>query len=103
MQVAHDRVKNQAKLADMFREALATKSPDMETTYSDETIINVYSIFTRKICNTRIQEFLSATKQHLASKKGLASTVDVNLRTTLLAYHTKLESTSIANNIIDML
>ena len=50
-QAAHDRVKSQAKLADMFREALATKSPDMETTYSDEAIINVYSTFTRKICN----------------------------------------------------
>ena len=51
-----------------------------------------FNIFVRKVCNTRIQEFLSAAKQELATKKGLASTVDVNLQTTLLTYHTKLES-----------
>jgi len=61
-------------------------------TYTETAIMNVFSVFIQKVCNTRIQEFLSATKQELATKKGLASTVDVNLRTTLLAYHTKLES-----------
>ena len=45
---------------------------------------------TRKLYNTRIQEFVSATKQDLAAKKGLASTTDVNLRTTFLTNHTKL-------------
>ena len=53
---------------------------------------NIYEEFTRKLCNTRIQEFLSATKQELAVKKGMASTVDVNLRTSLLSNHTKLSS-----------
>ena len=67
------------------------KLPNIKT-YTEAAIINVFSVFVRKVCNTRIQEFLSATKQELATKKGLASTVDVNLRTTLLAYHTKLES-----------
>ena len=54
--------------------------------------MNVFSVFIWKVCNTHIQEFLSATKQELATKKGLASFVDVNLRTTILAYHTKVES-----------
>ena len=53
---------------------------------------NVFDELTRKLCNTRIQEFLSATKQEFATKKGMASTVDVNLRTTLLSDHTKLSS-----------
>jgi len=44
----------------------------------------------RKLCNARIQEFIQATKQEFASKKGLASTTDVNLRTTLLSTHTKV-------------
>ena len=35
---------------------------------------------------------MSATKQQLATKKGLASTVDINLRTMLLAHHAKLET-----------
>ena len=69
----------------------------MADIYSDEAISNVFNTFTRKLCNTRIQEFQSTTKQHLATKKGLASTVDVNLRTTLLAHHTKLE-TKLGNN-----
>ena len=55
-------------------------------------MINIYNELSRKLCNTRIQEFLSATKQDLAAKKGLASTVDTNLRTTLLANHTKLST-----------
>lgn len=75
----------------MFIEALPSKLPNIAT-YSETAIQNVYNTFTRKICNTRIQEFLSATKQQLATKKGLASTIDVNLRATLLAHHTKLET-----------
>jgi len=39
---------------------------------------NVLEELTRKLCNTRIQKFLSATKQEFAAKKGMASTVDVN-------------------------
>ena len=72
--------------------ALSSKLPNTATIYYDEAISNVFNTFIRKLCNNRIQEFLSATKQHVATKKGLASTVDVNLRTTLLAHHTKLET-----------
>ena len=58
-----------------------------------ETVVNsIYEELTRKLCNTRIQEVLSATKQELAAKKGLVSTVDVNLCTSLLSNHTKLSS-----------
>lgn len=63
--------------------------------FDDESAVaidNIYEEWTRKLCNARIQEFLLATKQELASKKGLASTTDVNLRTTLLSTHTKLSS-----------
>ena len=75
----------------MLQAALVMKLPNIKT-YTEAAIINVFSVFVQKVCNTRIQEFLSATKQELATKKGLASTVDLNLRTTLLAYHAKLES-----------
>ena len=62
---------------------------DME---SETAVNNIYEELTRKLCNTKIQEVLSVTKQELAAKKGLASTVDVNLRTSLLSNHTKLSS-----------
>jgi len=51
----------------------------------DEGILNhVHEEFTNKLCNTRILEFISATKQQMATNKGTASTVDINLRTSLL-------------------
>ena len=53
---------------------------------------SVFDVLVRKLCNTRIQEFISSAKQQFASKKGLASTVDVNLCTALLVHHTKLET-----------
>ena len=90
MKAAHEKTQ-EPRFRDMFRAALESKLPNIAT-YSEAAIENVYSTFVRKVCNTRIQEFLSATKQLLATKKGLASTVDVNLRTTLLAHHTKLET-----------
>ena len=82
---------NEVQLQEMFKATLASKLPNIDT-FSEGAVKNVFSVFVRKLCNTRIQEFLSATKQELATKKGLASTVDVNLRTTLLTYHTKLEA-----------
>jgi len=82
----------------MFKSALASKLPNIDT-FTEAAIINVFRVFVGKVCNTRVQEFLSATKQELATKKGLASTIDVNLRTTLLAYHTKLEATLASDSI----
>lgn len=89
-QVAHKRLQEEKpRYQNTFRVALASKLPNIDT-FSEAVLDNVLNTFARKICNTRIQEFLSATKQQLATKKGLASTVDINLHTTLLAHHTKL-------------
>ena len=52
----------------------------------------MYNILVCKLCNTQIQEVVSTVKQQIASKKGLASTSDVNLRPILLANNTKLET-----------
>ena len=88
--MAHEKLQREkSKYQDIFRVALASKLSNIDT-FSDAVLENVLNTFARKICNTRIQEFIAATKQQFATKKGLASTVDVNLRTTLLAHHTKL-------------
>ena len=34
---------------------------------SEEAMINIYNEISRKLCNTRVQEFISATKQELRS------------------------------------
>ena len=91
LKVTHDKVKKQSELEISFKEILAKRLPNFET-FSQDALDNVYHIFVCKVCNTRIQEVISAAKQQMASKKGLASTVDTNLRPILLAHHTKLET-----------
>ena len=79
----------QRQLEDLFKVHLSKKLPNIEA-FNEGILKHVYEEFTAKLCNTRIQEFVSATKQQMANNKGTASTVDVNLRTSLLTHHTKL-------------
>ena len=92
-QVAHDKIKKDSSLKEEFIAELRLLLPDVVfDSSSEDAMVTIYAELSRKLCNTRIQEFLSATKQDLAAKKGLASTVDVNLRTTLLTQHTKIST-----------
>ena len=56
---------------------------------STEGLDGVFQEMTRKLCNTRIQEFISWTKQETAASKGLATS---NMRASLLTQHTQLRS-----------
>ncbi|XP_065912862.1 uncharacterized protein [Dysidea avara] len=96
IKAAHEKIKSCSSLEGCFLSTLSKRLPNMDT-FSTEALDNVFTVFTRKLCNTRIQEFISSTKQQMASKKGLASTVDTNLRPMLLAQHTKLESKFVNN------
>ena len=74
-------------------ESLKPLLPDCTLDAESEEAMNViYDELVRNLCNTRVQEFISSTKQALATKKGLASTVDVNLRTKLLTSHTQVST-----------
>ena len=84
-------VKKKDDLPVLYREILVELLPNIDT-FSEEALDNVYDVFVRKVCNTIIQEVISAAKQQMASQRGLASTVDVNLRPVLLAHHAELES-----------
>jgi len=84
-------MKEQGWLKESFMSVLTERLPNIHT-FGKEAVNNVYNILVRKLCNTRIQEVVSTVKQQMASKKGLASTTDVNLRPLLLANHTKLET-----------
>ena len=93
LQVAQERIqKDETDFHIMFQDVLAMMLSSNTSTYNKAGIKNVFKMFVRKVINTRIQEFLSAMKQKLATKKGLTSTVDINLQITLLAHHTKLET-----------
>ena len=89
LQVGHTTVAARHDLWESFKTVLAQKLPNIET-FNEEVLESVFVEFTRKLCNTRIQEFVSSMKQQLATKKGVASTVEVNLRNTLLTHHTQL-------------
>ena len=54
---------------------------------------SVYTELTRKLCNTRIQEFLDSHHQISVARKGSATTSGLNLRDNLLPLHINLKST----------
>lgn len=91
IQVAHGSITGNHKIQEFFKSALLLKFPNLDV-FGEGVLESVCKEFTQKLCHTRIQEFVSATKQQLATKKGLASTIDVNLRSTLLTNHTKLST-----------
>ena len=83
--MAHNKISEHMSLKDKFVTALRLHLPDITLDVdSEDAMAKIYDEFARKLCNTRIQEFVSITKQDLAAKKGLASTVEVNLRASLL-------------------
>ena len=59
---------------------------------STEALNDVFQEITRKLCNTRIQEFISYTKQKKDANKGLATSIEQNLRASLLTQHTHLST-----------
>ena len=62
-----------------------------EVLYED-AIKSVYREFIRKLCNIRVEEFLSTTRKKFANERGNASTKEQNLRDTLLTHHISLQS-----------
>ena len=57
---------------------------------STQAVDAVYSELTRKLCNTRIQEFLDSTRQIQSAKAGKGTLKGQNLRDNLLSQHVNL-------------
>ena len=78
-----------------FLNALSKQLP--VTTFDSEALNNVYEELTRKLCNTRSQEFLSATNKNPGVGGSFFLTLAPFCYTlsviTLLSNHTKLSST----------
>ena len=62
-----------------------------EVLYED-AIKSVYREFIRKLCNIRVEEFLSTTRKKFGNERGNTSTKKQNLRDTLLTHHISLQS-----------
>ncbi len=90
-QVAHSLVKKKTWLKDKFSTLVKDRFIPSQTELNDCAIENVYDEMVRKLCNIRIEEFLSSQKQKFAAQKGHASLTGQNLRDSLLAQHANLQ------------
>ena len=79
------------ELRTLFNEGIhrISKDADVQT----KAVDTVYKEFARKLCNTRINEFLDTQKQLMATSTGKATLSGQNLRDTLLSLHVNLKST----------
>ena len=75
-----------------FVAAISKIARDVDET--DEALISVYREFSRKICNTRLNEFINVQKQLSVMKSGKASLSGQNLRDTLLTPHVNMKTRS---------
>ena len=90
IEVATERVKNNSELRETYTEILLTIFDSIED--MTNAVDKVYSKLTRKLCNTRLAEFVDSFKQIEASKVGSTTLSGLNLRDTLLHDHVKLKT-----------
>ena len=77
-------------LKKLFKEFMQTKFDSLDEVLSPMNC--VYAEFFRKLCNTRLGEFMDCYRQIQATKSGSASLSGQNLRDTLLSQHINLQS-----------
>ena len=90
VQVTTDNVKADMSLKRKFEEFLRKKFDSLDE--MSNAMDSVYAEFLRKLCNTRLGEFLDSYKQIQLSKSGSASLSGQNLRDTLLSQHINLKT-----------
>lgn len=81
VKVVTEQVKHNQVLLEEFQTFIKAKVEGVQVT--DHAIVAVYAEFSRKLCNTRLNEFLDAHRQTLATEKGKATLTGQNLRDTL--------------------
>ena len=96
VKVVSELVHHNKLLREQFQTFIESKV-DCVQLYED-SISAVYFEFSRKISNTRINEFLDTCRQKSAADHGKATLTGQNLRDTLLTQHVNLKSRSHHNN-----
>jgi hypothetical protein len=76
------------ELREQFNQCYLGKSKDGDV--QSEAVNNVYNEFTRKLCNTRLNEYLDSHRQMMVANKGKATLSGQNLRDSLLSQHINL-------------
>ena len=77
IEVATEKVENSSELRKMYTDTLTIFDSIESMT---NAVDKVYSEPTRKLCNTRLAEFVHCFKQVQASKIGLSTLSGLNLR-----------------------
>lgn len=90
-QFTHQELQKNAELKSQFTAYFPSRLPSFHF-ISSTAIETVYLELTRKLCNTRIQEFLDSTKQIESAKAGKGTLKGQNLRDNLLSKHVNLKS-----------
>ena len=75
----------QKQFQSLFSSRMASKSLCV-TDFTDEILL-IYKELSRKLCHTRLSEFMSVTQQVAAAKEGKATLAGQNLRDELLTLH----------------
>ena len=87
VEVATEKLRQNSDLEKQFISLLKEIYQDYDE--NREAVHGVFLEFTRKLCNTRIQEFLDVHRQVAAKDGGKSTLSGQNLRDQLLTYHTK--------------
>ena len=90
VQVTTDKVRADTSFKTTFENFLLRKFDSLDD--MSATVNSVFIELLRKLCNTRLAEFLDSYKQTQLSKGGSASLAGQNLRDTLLSQHVTLRS-----------
>ena len=89
LQVASHQLKSNQLLKPQFVSTLSKRVEGGLTGY-ELAVDRVYQEMVRKLCNTRLNEFITSHQQSVARKKGSATLSGQNLRDSLLTQHTNL-------------
>ena len=88
--IASDKIRADKTFPGLFTTILENRFECLDSTR--ESVNSVYSEFIRKLCNTRLAEFIDCYRQKLAAEKRSATLSGQNLRDTLLSQHANLKS-----------
>lgn len=88
--MASKAVKEDTSLRQKFETTLRSKLDCLDGL--TEATMSVYNELVRKLCNTRLAEFIDAYRQTKAAEKGSATLAGQNLRDALLSQHANLKS-----------
>ena len=90
VQVATASIEDDTEIKEAFHTVLQKRIEGFDQDLTDVT--GIMKEFIRKLCNTRLQEFIDSFKTVLAAKKGSAAISGQNLRDTLLSQHVHLKT-----------